>query len=78
MEKQYIIVPRSGVANSAAYMQQCLDTIKSRSDISIRRIVGEEDNPKRIIIAANPEAANELLRNFGDGLIIEEDQALRY
>ena len=77
-KKQYLIVPRSGAAEYAAYMQHCLDTIKSRSDISIIRIVGEEDNPRRIIVDANHEAANALLQKFGAWLFIEENTPARY
>ena len=78
MVKQYVVVPRSGASDSTARLLQCVDICTRRSDITIKRIVGDEDNPKRLIIAANPEVADELLLNFGNWLIIEENQPLRY
>ena len=76
MEKanQYLVVPRS---QEKAKLLEFLDEANKLSNISVVRVVGDQDNPKRVIIKGTPEAIEALKHSFDREIIIEPDSDLK-
>ena len=75
--KQFIVVPRPQKKNPSAKLLEFLDIAIKMSDVSLKKVVGEEKNPKRLIVQATPEAIEKLGSQFGEDIIIEPDSDLQ-
>lgn len=76
MEKadQYLVVPRS---QDKAKLLEFLNEANKLSTVSVVRVVGDQDNPKRVIIKGTPEAIEALKNSFAREIIIEPDSDLK-
>jgi hypothetical protein len=75
---QFIVVPR-GTANAAGALQRLLQLAASpNTNITIVRVVGPADNPRRAVIRGPPERIAELRAALGGDLLFEEDASLSF
>jgi hypothetical protein len=73
---QYLVVPRSQDKSKQSTLLEFLNAAGKIPSISIVRVVGDSDNPKRVIIQGTPDAINELKTSFDRKVIIEPDSSL--
>jgi hypothetical protein len=73
--ERYIVAPRS--RSNRDEILKFLSLVAERSDVSIERIVGDQSNPRRVIIRGIPQAISRLQSEFSDHLIIEPDSGLK-
>ncbi|GEM_PF-1744782 len=81
MEKieQYIVEPSrqfSPKTSAASSLLEFLQIVERNPDISVQKIIGDSNNPRRLIIHAKPESIKILESFFGGRLIIEKDEQL--
>jgi hypothetical protein len=85
--EQYIVTSQRTQANSDQRIQvesvqsnssllEFLKLAESNPNISLVRIVGNADNPSRLIVQANSATINSLQSNFQGQLLFEKDQPL--
>lgn len=76
---QYIVTPQRTQMDSGRSDPGLLELLRlaeSNPDISIVRVVGNTDNPSRLIVKAKSETINSLQSNFQGRLLFEKDQPL--
>ena len=73
---QYLVVPKSQDKSKQSTLLQFLNAAEKIPSISIVRVVGDSDNPKRVIIQGTADAINELKTSFDRDVIIETDSSL--
>lgn len=73
----FIVVPTS--ASAATSLPEFLDEIaKHFTDcVTVRRVVGEAQSPKRLVIDATEDAVRQLKERFAQKLNIEPDLPLK-
>lgn len=75
-EVQYIVVPR-GTAEAASALRKLLQLAASPdTNITVVRVIGPADNPRRAVIRGPPERIAELRAALGGDLLFEEDASL--
>lgn len=77
--EQYIVTPQRIQVDSVQSNSRLLEFLElagRNPNISIVRIVGNADNPSRLIVQANSATINSLQSNFQGQLLFEKDQPL--
>ena len=74
---QYLVVPRSQDKSKQAKLLEFLDAANKIPNVSVVRVVGDRDNPKRVIIQGTADAIEELKSTFDTEIIIEPDSNLK-
>jgi hypothetical protein len=74
---QYLVVPRSQDKSKQAKLLEFLDAANKTPNVSVVRVVGDQDNPKRVIIQGTADAIEKLKNSFDPEIIIEPDSNLK-
>jgi len=73
----YIVAPNKQARGTSEHLTTCLQAIKGNVQINVRKVVGTDVLPERVIIEAPPDAIDKLRQQFGNQLIIEADSPLQ-
>jgi hypothetical protein len=75
-KQKYLVVPKSKAVGESNIFSQLITILEKMPDVSIERIVGPQNSPKRIIIRSDQVSIQHLRSQFRDRLIIEPDSDL--
>jgi hypothetical protein len=75
-KQKYLVVPKSKTVRESNIFPEIIILLEKMSDVSVERIVGPQDSPKRIVIRSDQASIQKLQSQFGDQLIIEPDSEL--
>jgi len=72
---QFIVAPRTTMGDSSGSLAELLRTAPSRG-ITIVRVVGPAESPRRLVIRGSKAEVAKLGQQFATSLVIEEDRPL--
>lgn len=76
--QQYIVsLSKAGRQEASKPLVRFLEHVRAMPAVEVIRIVGDPDNPKRVIMRAAEDCVADLKTRFGEHLIIEVDQELK-
>jgi hypothetical protein len=76
--QQYIVsLTKAGRQEASKPLVRFLEHVRAMPAVEVIKIVGDPDNPKRVIMRAAEDRAADLKTRFGGHLIIEVDQELK-
>lgn len=75
-KQNFLVVPKSKAVGESDIFSQFMTILEKMPDVSIERVVGTQNSPKRLIIRCDQVSIQQLKSQFGEQLIIEPDSAI--
>lgn len=76
MGLMYIVVPNKRAGGTGADLRHFLEVLEGMAGCSVKKLIGKETEPERLLIEATPDAIEQLRHAYGSRLIIEPDSPL--